>query len=83
MASIGRNKKTEESVALYKPILKWAAEGANTVDVSSTPSNQRNLEDDYKLIKKVNNEASEIMEKFDNYLANYKIEDMLNFGPEI
>ena len=77
------NKKTEESVALYKPILGWAAEGAKTADASSTPSNQRNLENDYKLIKAVNAEASEIMEKFDNFLANYKIEEMLKFEPDI
>ena len=59
--------------------MKWAAEGARTVDVVSTPSNQRNLENDYKLIKAVSNDATEIMERFDNYLANYKIEEMLKF----
>ena len=63
--------------------MEWAAKGAKTVDVSSTPSNQRNLENDYKLIKAVANDATEIMERFDNYLANYKVEEMLKFEPVI
>ena len=67
------NQKTEENVALYKPILKWAAEGAKTVNDGATPSNLRNLEEDYILVKSISSKASEIMEKFDNWMTTFNI----------
>ena len=67
------HQKTEENVALYKPILKWAAEGAKTVNDGATPSNLRNLEKDYSLVKSTQSKASEIMDKFDNSMTTFNI----------